>query len=141
MAPAPGSLWGHVKPYMGPEIELFTKNQVNWQLINAKTCLIGFEYQIRTVETIFNHFYIFWPLPRSWRGHIKVHLGQKIKFFASKSNETAPNQRQNMFNWLCVPHTNCYNNIQPLLLFKERYQGPGGVIKTLFGPKSRILHK
>ena len=116
MAPAPGSLWGHVKPYMGPEIELFTKNQMNWQLINAKTCLIGFEYQIRTVETIFNHFYIFWPLPRSWRGHLKPVLGPKIALFKNKSNETALNQHQNMFNLFWVPDTNCWSKFQPFYI-------------------------
>ena len=80
---------------------------------------------LKGISTILSFYY---PLQGSWRGHLEPSLGQKIELFTNKSNRKALNQRQNMFNWLFVPNTNCYNNIQPLLPFKDRYQGPGGVI-------------
>ena len=80
---------------------------------------------LKGISTIFKFHY---PLQGSWRGRVKPFPGPKIELFTNKSNRKALNQRQNMFNCFCVPSTNNYKNIQPLLNFKDRYQGPGAVI-------------
>ena len=128
----PSGTGGVIKnPFWARKSNFSHINQVNWPWINTKTCLIGFEYQIQTVEASFNHFTFNGLYP----GPGGVLAGSfKNLFWPKKLNFSLISQGKR--HWLngkiC---TNCFNNLnyfQFLMTHTTQhnttYQGIGRVI-------------